>query len=244
MRCAAPFVILCAFVICAACGGPQLSPRVSKNGVLGGSEALFAEPDAAHLTGSNKISLLARGFLQRGKDVDPSFGYYVYLYFRDKGEVGQATRLSAANAFVQLFDGVEALKGLSLTHNQLALFVAPIAEDTTPTTGQELVADYDYDAADLLSKRLEAELPRVGILGSTSPLTSATKDQMFAVDLCGPAELVQSKVLGFKEMVRFDRNSSVDTRVLLEKVRALFRSIGSFALSPMSADSKAPSPCP
>lgn len=167
-----------------------------------------------HVSGSSSVNLLVRSLLLRGADERPTYAFYAYLYFADKGLRAASTRGAAAAAVLQLFSDVGDIRELRLKESQLAVLHLPVASLGAAQrilksgTPDSVTAGYDYDRARLLRRQIEMHtgihLPSVALLGYAKPLldprTEVQVSHLYVIALDGmPDADVQDRILRFRD---------------------------------------------
>ncbi|HYV45193.1 MAG TPA: hypothetical protein VFA20_10050 [Myxococcaceae bacterium] len=183
------------------------------------------------------VDLLARGFLVRGEQALPGFGYYAYLVFLDAGESTRPQREAAVRAFARLLEDARELDSLQVPRERLAVLYVPVKKNPGERPPPEDILElYDYAAAQLLTVEIErrgASLPRLFLLGSTTPIqprASTLPPDLRVVELKGDQQAIEATVQRFRDnLLAPDRPAFA--AAMLERVRTFFESVGGFVLS-------------
>jgi len=183
------------------------------------------------------VDLLARGFLVRGEQPLPGFGYYAYLVFLDAGESTRPQREAAVRAFTRLLEDARELDSLQVPRERLAVLYVPVKKNPGPRPPPEEVLElYDYSMAQLLTVELErrgASLPRLFLIGSATPIQPgpvAPPPDLRVVELKGDQQAIESTVQRFRDNLLAPDKPAL-AAAMLERVRAFFESVGGFVLS-------------
>lgn len=183
------------------------------------------------------IDLLARGFLVRGEQASPGFGYYAYLVFLDAGESTRPQREAAVHAFARLLEDARDVESLQVPRERLAVLYAPVTKDPgAPAPPERILELYDYSTAQLLTVEIERRglaLPRLFLLGSATPLqprAATLPPDLRVVELKGDQQAIETTVLRFRSSLLAPSRPALAS-AMLERVRAFFDSVGGFVLS-------------
>lgn len=183
------------------------------------------------------VDLLTRGFLVRGAQVSPGFGYYAYLVFLDSSESTRPQREAAVRAFARLLEDVRDVESLQVPRERLAVLYLPVTNDPgAPAPPERILELYDYSAAQLLTVEIERRglsLPRLFLIGSATPIqprAATLPPDLRVVELKGDQQAIETTVLRFRSSLLAPSRPALAS-AMLERVRSFFDSVGGFVLS-------------